>query len=80
MKSVTTYCGLYTEAEHSRQVVFGSIACSRSTSRPWSRPGGRPMPPKTCRNARLAAGPSVDQQPAFVMPEPNRGPHSGISR
>src|SRR5258708_37540698 len=23
MKSVTTYCGLYTEAEHSRQVVFG---------------------------------------------------------
>jgi hypothetical protein len=25
------------------------------------------------------AGPSVDQQPAFVVPEPNRGPHSGIS-
>src|SRR6202521_4152593 len=23
MKSVTTYCGLYTEAEPSRQVVFG---------------------------------------------------------
>jgi succinate dehydrogenase/fumarate reductase flavoprotein subunit len=23
MKSVTTYCGLYTEAENSRQVVFG---------------------------------------------------------
>ena len=23
MKSVTTYCGLYTEAEESRQVVFG---------------------------------------------------------
>jgi hypothetical protein len=23
MKSVTTYCGLYTEAEHSQQVVFG---------------------------------------------------------
>ena len=23
MKSVTTYCRLYTEAEHSRQVVFG---------------------------------------------------------
>src|SRR5260370_25644653 len=23
MKSVTTYCGLYTEAEHSRQAVFG---------------------------------------------------------
>src|SRR6267143_6792783 len=23
MKGVTTYCGLYTEAEHSQQVVFG---------------------------------------------------------
>jgi hypothetical protein len=23
MKSVTPYCGLYTEAQHSRQVVFG---------------------------------------------------------
>src|ERR1700737_4088887 len=26
MKSVTTYCGLYTEAEQSRQVVFGVAA------------------------------------------------------
>jgi thioredoxin reductase len=44
MKSVTTYCGLYTEAEGSRQVVFGATGHAAGVAVALHAAAGNPVP------------------------------------
>src|ERR1700676_2104112 len=59
MNSVTTYCGLYTEAEQSRQVVFGvaeqPLAELRAIGAPATQPASRlPCMPRQATQSQPA--------------------------